>query len=159
MLLARSGVMKYAPVSRHRIGFWLVAFLGITAIGTQAASVIQFSATSYTGTEGLPEVAFVVGRSGDLDTVVSVDFATRDGTATAGADYLAISTNLTFEAGETSKTLAIPILNDGLVETVETLQVRLSNPGDGAVLGTRSSATGRITDNDKGVQMELPLSA
>lgn len=131
---------------------WLASVLVSASF---AASVIQFSAQSYAGIEGFPEMAVVVARSGDLDTVVSVDFVTKDGTATAGEDYLSLSTNLTFQSSEITKIVAVPILNDGLVEAIETFQCLLSNPGAGAVLGTRVTATARITDNDKGLQLEF----
>lgn len=145
--------------ARLRLGLLRLPALALCAAfqvsGGFAAGVIQFSAPSYAGIEGFPEMAIIVARSGDLDTVVSVDLETKDGSATASADYLALSTKLTFQAGETRKIVAIPILNDGLVEANETFQTLLANPGGGAVLGARVSATGRITDNDKGLQLEL----
>jgi hypothetical protein len=121
----------------------------------QAASIIQFSATTYNVTEGMNQVEIAVQRTNDLDTVVSVDLATSNLTATAGADYLDVSARLTFLAGETNQIVAVPILNDGLVEGIETFQVLLSNPTGGAELSTRSNATVRITDNDKGLQLEF----
>ena len=67
--------------------------------------------------------------------VVEVDYATSDGTATAGADYTATSGTLTFNNGETSKTFSVPILPDNLVEGDETFFVTLSNPTGGATVG------------------------
>ena len=86
---------------------------------------------------------------------MGVDFATTNLTATAAADYTDVATTLTFLAGETNKLVTVPILNDGLVEAVETFQVTLSNPVGGAELGIRTNATVRITDNDKGLAFEF----
>jgi hypothetical protein len=89
-----------------------------------AQSVLQFSAATYNVTEGTPEVTILVQRTNDLDTLVSVDFATiTNGAAVAGVDYLEVSTNITFLANETNKAVAVPILNGGLVEPLETFQV------------------------------------
>jgi dienelactone hydrolase len=133
---------------------WLAAIgFSLTAHGQSA---IQFSASSYNVTEGAPEATICVQRNNDLDTVVSVDFATTNLTATAGADYTEVSTRLTFLAGETNKLVRVPILNDELVETIETFQAALSNPTGGAILGVRTNAIVQITDNDKGLDFEFP---
>ena len=58
---------------------------------------------------------------------VTVDYATSDGTATAGADYTAMSGMLTFAAGETAKTVSVPVLDDAHDEGTETLTLTLSN--------------------------------
>ena len=56
-----------------------------------------------------------------------VQYATADGSATAGADYDAIaSTTLTFLAGETTKTITVPVHGDLLDEIDETFTVNLS---------------------------------
>ena len=59
---------------------------------------------------------------------VSVDYATKDETATAGADYTATSGTLTFVAGETAKTISVPVLDDAIDEGKETMRLLLSNP-------------------------------
>ena len=64
---------------------------------------------------------------------VTVDYATRDGTAVAGADYVRTSGTLTFAAGETVKTVEVPVLQDAHDEGVETVWLVLSNPR-GAVI-------------------------
>ena len=59
---------------------------------------------------------------------VSVRYATSDGTAVAGADYEAVSGALRFEAGQTEKTVRVPVLNDSHDEGSETLTLTLSRP-------------------------------
>jgi poly(3-hydroxybutyrate) depolymerase len=123
----------------------------VAATFAQAASTVQFAASSYTVAESAGTVSLAVQRSNDTDTEVSVDYATADGTATNGWKYSAVSSTLAFGAGETSKTIVVPILNEGFVEGTKTFQVILSNPTN-TLLGTRASATVSIMDNDAGVQ-------
>ena len=79
---------------------------------------------------------------------VTVNYATiTGGTATAGSDYTATSGTLTFAPGETSKTFTIPITNDTVVDSNETVKLSLTSPTN-AVLGTPASATLTIIDND-----------
>jgi len=132
-----------------------VAAFILATFNLSAESVIQLSATTYNVTEGNDHVDAVVQRTNDVDTLVSVDYATADGTATNGSDYAAVSGTLVFGAGETNKDIAVPILNDGLVEGLDMFTLSLSNPAGGAVLGTRSNAAVRITDNDTGLQFEV----
>ncbi len=130
--------------------------LGLTS-GTilHAASTIQFSATTYTVAEDAGAVTITIQRWGDTGTVVSVDYATTNGTATAGLKYTAVSGTLSFAAGQTNQTLVVPILNEAFVEGTKTFRVLLSNPMGGAVLGTRASTTVSISDNDRALRLEL----
>ena len=59
---------------------------------------------------------------------VKVDYATSDGTAIAGSDYRATSGTLTFWPGETTKTVAVPVLADAHDEGPERMTLTLSNP-------------------------------
>ena len=72
---------------------------------------------------------------------VTVDYATRDSAAKAGEDYTATSGTLTFTAGQTSKTITVPILNDDVYENDESFFVDLSNP-TGATLPASVAAVG-----------------
>ena len=95
---------------------WLLSALLVLGLGAQAQSVLQFSATTYTVAEDAGTVALAIQRTNDLDTVVSVDYATADGTATNGLKYTTVSGTLAFGAWETNKTIVVPILNEGFVE-------------------------------------------
>ena len=86
-------------------------------------------------------LAFRVTLAAAQTSVVSVRYATSDGTATAGADYVATSGVLRFAPGETGKTVSVPILNDTHDEGSETLTLALSAPfgaevADGTAIGT-----------------------
>jgi hypothetical protein len=114
---------------------------------------IQFSAATYTVAENAGSVSLPVRRLNDTNGVVTVDYATADGTATNGLKYTATNGTLAFAPGETNQAIVVPILNEGFVEGTKTFTVTLSNPTN-ASLGTPTTATVRITDNDVGLQFE-----
>ena len=80
------------------------------------------------------------------DEAVTVDYATSDGTATAGDDYTGTSGTLTFDPGETAKTVAVPITDDAVDDGGETVTLTLSN-ASGATLAD-SAATGTIRNTE-----------
>ncbi len=127
----------------------------LAALGTGfGQSTLQFSASTYTVVENAGTATLSVRRLNATNTVVSVDFATADGTATNGQKYTATNGTLAFAAGDTSQTITVPILNNGLFEGAKNFKVILSNPTN-AVLGTPTTNTVSITDNDDGVQFVL----
>ncbi len=79
---------------------------------------------------------------------VSVDYATEDGTAKAGADYTAVSGTLTFAAGETAKTVSVPVLDDAHDEGRETMRLKLSNPKGAYLRNVHRQAKGVIRNDD-----------
>ena len=91
-------------------------------------------------------LAFEVTLSRAASGTVTVDYATSDGSAAAGADYTATSGTLTFAAGETSRTVNVAVLDDAHDEGEETLTLTLSNPS-GAYLAD-GTATGTIENTD-----------
>ncbi|MBC7930586.1 MAG: hypothetical protein H7Z38_08450 [Rubrivivax sp.] len=116
-----------------------------------APGQLQFGAASYTAAEGAGNVSITVTRTGGGTGIVSVTFATSNGTAVADADYTAISNQtVTFEDGDTtSKTVNVFVTDDLLDESDETVNFTLSNPTGGATLiGSPTTATLTITDND-----------
>ena len=105
-----------------------------------------------TSTVAEGEVAsFAVELSGAVGVRVEVPYETRDGSALEGADkdYTENRGTLTFEPSETSKTIEIVTLDDGLSEADETYTVMLTATSlpDGVSVA-KASATGTITDND-----------
>ena len=121
-------------------------------------STLQFPVPpNYTVAEWAGSVILTVQRTGDANAAVTVDYASTNGTAMAGSDYTATNGTLTFLAGETNQIINVPILNDGIVEPAvyETFTVTLSNPTN-AILGTRTVASIRITDDDKGLHFYVP---
>ena len=91
-------------------------------------------------------LAFEVTLNRAASGTVTVDYATADGTATAGADYTAASGTLTFEAGETAKTVDVTVLDDAHDDTGETLTLSLSNASGARIRD--GEATGTIENSD-----------
>ncbi len=98
------------------------------------------------GNGGTTSLSVPVRLSFALGRTVTVDYATRDGMATAPADYLPRSGRLTFPAGSLEQILEIPITGDILDEPDETFSVTLSNPVWAALGQERATVT--IQDND-----------
>ena len=101
---------------------------------------LQFSSATFSATEDSGGVVVTVSRVDGATGIVTVDFETSNGTATAGSDYPATAGKLTFNQGETSKSFFITFISDSVFEGDETLDVTLSNPIGGAVLGTPVTA-------------------
>ena len=91
-------------------------------------------------------LTFTVTRSGAAGNAVTVNYATSNGSAIAGTNYTATSGTLTFAAGVTSQTIAVPTVGNLYTSSNPTLTAALSSPGGSAVLGN-SSATGTIVIN------------
>ncbi len=89
-------------------------------------------------------LVFTVRLSEAADAAVTVDYATSDGTATAGEDYTAAAGTLTFAAGVLEQTVEVAALEDRTDEGDETFTVSLSNPS-GATLAD-GEATGTVAN-------------
>ena len=118
----------------------------LTILGPNSTkSANRLSVTDATAIEeDAATIDFVVELDPASDENVTVDYATRDGSATAGYDYTAQSGTLTFSAGETSKTVQVSIIDDSVDENYETFTLALSNP-DGAEISD-GEATGTIVN-------------
>ena len=104
--------------------------------------------------EGTDEtIDFAVSLSREAHASVTVEYTTADGSATAGEDYTRTSGMLSFAAGETEKTVAVPVLDDAVDEGEETFTLRLSN-ASGAVIAD-GTATGTIENSDPLLKMWL----
>ena len=110
--------------------------------GPAALSVADASANE-NDDSGL-EFAVTLDRSSTL--TVTVDYATSNGTATAGHDYTATSGTLTFNPGETAKTITVPLLNDAIDDGGETMTLTLSNADNARIAD--GTATGTIENSD-----------
>ena len=91
-------------------------------------------------------LAFAVTLTRAASRALTVDYATSDGSAQAGVDYTAASGTLTFQAGESSKTIEVGVLDDAHDEGEETLTLRLSSASGGLL--TDGEATGTIENRD-----------
>ena len=99
------------------------------------------------GNAGTTNAVFTVELSRASSQVITVDFSTADGTATAGSDYVASSGTLTFNPGETAKTITVVVNGDTLSETNETFFVNLSNAVNATILDGQGGSTIINDDN------------
>jgi subtilisin family serine protease/subtilisin-like proprotein convertase family protein len=98
------------------------------------------------GQSGLFHALFTVALAIPLAQEARVDYATTNGTASAGIDYLATAGNLVFAAGQTSHTISVPVLADRADEADETIYINLTNPVNVILSDAQGVAT--ITDDD-----------
>ena len=85
------------------------------------------------GKNGTTAFAFTVQLSASTTATVSVNFATANGSATAGQDYVATSGTLIFNPGETTKTVVVAVNGDRTREPDETFSVNLSAAEGGTI--------------------------
>lgn len=109
---------------------------------------LAFNVASSSTAELSGVAAVTIDRIGGASGVITVDYSTSNGTATAGQDYTASSGTVTFLNGDVSKTIFIPITNDTTDEPAETFNVTLGNPGGGAFIGSPSTHVVTINDDD-----------
>jgi len=109
---------------------------------------LQFSTNIISQLENSGSFTINVTRTNGSTGTVTVQYATADGTATSPSDYTSTAGTLTFNDGETSKPITIPIVDDSTPEGSETFKISITNPSGGAILGSIASATLSIQDND-----------
>ena len=122
-----------------------VADVAVTILETDTPTLAIADAQ---GLESVGRLAFVVSLSTAGSELITVDYATADGSAVSAEDYTAASGTLTFAAGTTaSQTIEVAIMDDTEDEAhTETFTVTLSGQTNAALAG--GTATGTITDND-----------
>ena len=107
---------------------------------------VEFSSPAYTVVKTGVQAMITVYRTGYTDSVMTVNYATADGTALAGTDYVATDGVLVFTNGVTNLTFSVPIVNLIGVQPPKTVQLSLSNPTN-AVLASPTNATLTILDS------------
>jgi len=147
-------IQEYAatPAGTNPPGFfstesrWAVWWGRIDVIGANTNQIL-FSSGAYEVNEATPGFATItVLNAGGM--AGSVDYATSDGTAIAGADYEPAAGRLEFAFGQTSTNFTFRIIDNSDVHSNKTVKLTLSNPQGGAVLGCLSNAVLTIIDDD-----------
>ncbi len=113
---------------------------------------IQLAAGDVLADERAGQVAVTVMRRGDYTPIAQVNFITRYGSATAGADYHSVTGEVIFASQETAKLVSVLIINDSLPEPDETFSLALTNPAPTAVLVGTTDATITIQSDDTGFE-------
>lgn len=114
---------------------------------------IAFSSTTGSGSESVTNSSIPVSINPvpEAGQTMTIAYAVTGGTATGGGvDYTLASGTLSFDASNTSRTIPLTIINDATSEPDETVIITLSNPTGGAVLGSPSTFTYTIINDDQG---------
>ncbi len=119
----------------------------LTPTTTGTASTLSINSPSQPEGNANNNLTFTVTLSAPAAGTVTAQFATANGTATAGSDYTATTGTVTFMPGMTSQTITVPILGDTTPESNETFTVTLTSPTGGATLGT-AVGTATLLDDD-----------
>ncbi|HEV3468832.1 MAG TPA: FG-GAP-like repeat-containing protein, partial [Pyrinomonadaceae bacterium] len=129
------------------------------AIGTPNPSVFNLSddeprpvltvanVTVTEGDSGTRDATFTLSLDRPTLATLTVEYATADGAATAGSDYVAASGAVVFSPGQTTKTIRVAVRGDDLLEINEPFLLTLTNRSPGSVT-TPPRATAVILDDD-----------
>ncbi|HSV13865.1 MAG TPA: S8 family serine peptidase [Tepidisphaeraceae bacterium] len=140
---AGANAMSYDPVTGANAGSGSTGNYSIAIFApafVAAASPVSEPLPGTTATE-----TFTVTLAEPQSASATVDYATADGTAVAGADYDAVSGTLTFAPGETTKMIPVTVHGDLLSNADKTFTLNLTNPSAGTTVST-PSVTATITN-------------
>ncbi|HUW84801.1 MAG TPA: Calx-beta domain-containing protein [Phycisphaerae bacterium] len=120
----------------------------IRSRGDAFPPAVQFDLTSSSGDESVTPALLAVSLDRSSSDTVTVDYDVSGGTATGGGvDYTLAAGTLIFDPGVTSQNVSIDVVDDGELESDETVEVTLSNPSN-AMLGSNTVHTYTILDNE-----------
>ncbi|MCU1449064.1 MAG: endoglucanase [Acidimicrobiales bacterium] len=122
---------------------------GIGTIQNDDASLSVNDASRAEGNSNTANLGFIVSMPQSVTTTVTVHWATADGTAKAPGDYTASGGDLTFDPGQTSKPVSVPIVGDTVPEPDETFTVNLSAPTNATIAD--GQGVGTITNDESTV--------
>ena len=111
-------------------------------------AVIEFASTNILTDEFEPSVKIRLTRRGFTNAAVRVKVHTTNGTGIAGEDYDAVSSLVTFAAGETNKVFEVPLRDDSLAEPDRTFAVLIAELPPGVTSG-KPQATVLIRDDER----------
>lgn len=147
-----------APIDTSTVGTHAFTVTGTDAANNSRSKTVHYTVLAPPPGISISDVSQAEGNAGtttDTFTVtldspytepVTVDFATSDGTATAGSDYVATAGTATFAPGITSQQVEVTVNGDTTVELDETFTVPLSNPLNGTVAD--ATGDGTIANDD-----------
>ncbi len=127
----------------------LIGTLPPVETSNPAVSISANSSSVSEGNSGSTTYPFTISLSAPSTSIQTVGWTiTGNGAAPANAsDFLATSGTVTFQPGETTKSLSLAVVGDTSLESTEGFTVTLSNPSSGLVLGN-STANGIILNDD-----------
>ena len=119
----------------------------------------SLSIADATASESDADVSLTVTLDAPSAKTITVDFATSDGSATAGEDFDAASGSLTFQPGETSQTVTVALRDDAIVEGEEAFAVALTNAQNAQLGNADATATVTLTDDEGALTVSLDPAA
>jgi hypothetical protein len=128
------------------ISIFLLFAASVDVAAQQSPSISVREAVVVEGNSGTTQATFVVALSGPASQTVSCSFATSNGTAIAGSDYVATSGAVTFAPGEVEKPVVVLVIGDTVDEQQETYFLDISNVQNATVSSSRGN--GFIVDDD-----------
>ncbi len=115
--------------------------------GATTPSLFINDVTLNEGNGGTTNATFTVSLSPSSQQTITVNYATANGTATAGSDYTAKTGTLTFTPGVTTQTVTVAVAGDTALEANETFTVNLSNAGATPIIDAQG--VGTIINDDQ----------
>ncbi len=125
-----------------------LAATGTIVDNDDPAVTVAFATGTYTATEGGAAATVQVQLSGDPERTVDIPLTHTPGTGATAADYSGVPESVTFASGETEKTFAVSATDDDVDEDEETVTLGFGTRPDGVTLGSQSSATVTLADDD-----------
>jgi hypothetical protein len=119
----------------------------LTLVDDDRPPVVRFQRATYRAGEDAGTASITVTLSAPSSRTITVDYATADGTATAGTDYVATSGTLTLPPGRKAQLFVVPLIDDGIPEKDETIALTLSHAVH-ATIGEPNPATLVLLDQD-----------
>lgn len=118
---------------------------GTFVMGVPPTLVSVVASTATANEQGPVNGVFTITRSGDTSVPLTINY-TVAGTATSGADYVALPGSVTFQAGASSTNITVQVIDDSVTELTETVILNLTGSANYGV--TTGSATVSILDNE-----------
>ncbi|MCP3852645.1 MAG: S8 family serine peptidase [Gammaproteobacteria bacterium] len=117
-----------------------VAYMSSDTAVTPVTKEVQFSSANYALSESTSSEEVALLRVGDITTAASVNVISEDATAIGGSDFVPVSKQITFLAGQSLKTITVDLLDDTEGEASEYFNL--------LIVGTNTRLRMNITDDD-----------
>ncbi|HXH18411.1 MAG TPA: Calx-beta domain-containing protein [Chitinophagales bacterium] len=122
--------------------------------------VLSFSPTTGSAFESVTPHTVTISMNYTMSSNVTVDYVVTGGTATGGGtDFTLSNGTATITAGTTSATFSIAITNDAVIESDETIIIKIRNPSSGITLSADSTFTYTINDDDNSRKIQFASSS
>jgi uncharacterized delta-60 repeat protein/uncharacterized repeat protein (TIGR01451 family) len=126
------------------------ATLNILDIET-APGTISFASTNFFVADNAGSGLITLNRTNGHSGIISVQFATTNGSAIAGIDYVSTNGSVVFADGETTKSFTVPVISNNVVQNPKNLLLVLSNPTAGATISGSNSVPLTILNHNVGI--------